>query len=228
MNVEAQLQVQPPSTPVWGMLRTLGGIAMLSGLLVALVYQVTLPIIAENQRVLTEQAVFRVFPQATAKRDFVITEQGGLAPAVDGASGTLVYGAYDPAGRLLGVAITGVGPGYAGPVKVMFAYDPSCQCITGSKVLSSNETPGFGDKLDFDPEFLENFVALDARLDATGAALANPIKTVKHGSKTQPWEIDAISGATISANAMGRAANSAAARAVPAIERDLLWLSQQN
>ncbi len=210
------------------MLRTLGGIAMLSGLLVALVYQVTLPIIAENQRVLTEQAVFRVFPGAVSKRDFVITEQGGLAPAVDGASATLVYGAYDPAGRLLGAAITGAGPGYAGPVKVMFAYDPGCQCITASKVLSSNETPGFGDKLDFDPEFLENFKALDARLDTAGAALDNPIETVKHGTKTQPWEIDGISGATISSNAMGQAANRAATLAVPAIERDLAWLSQPN
>lgn len=210
------------------MLRTLGGIAMLSGLLVALVYQVTFPIIAENQRVLTEKAVFRVFPEATGKRDFLITAQGGLAPAPEGTSGDLVYGAYDAAGRLLGVAITGVGPGYAGPVKVMFAYDPACQCITGSKVLSSNETPGFGDKLDFDPAFLKNFEALDARLNGAGSALGNPIETVKHGTKTHAWEIDGISGATISSKAMGRAANSAATRAAPAIQRDLVWLSQQN
>ncbi|MGQ9660035.1 MAG: Rnf-Nqr domain containing protein [Thermochromatium sp.] len=54
------------------MLRTLGGIALLSRLLVALAYQFTLPIIAENQRVLTEKAVFRVLPGAVGKRDFVI------------------------------------------------------------------------------------------------------------------------------------------------------------
>lgn len=225
MTTEVQIQPRAATTPAWAMLRTLGGIALISGLLVALVYQFTLPIIAENQRVLTEKAVFRVLPGAVGKRDFVITPEGGLAPAETGASGDLIYGAYDAEGRLLGLAITGSGPGYAGPVKVMFAYDPSCDCITGSKVLQSNETPGFGDKLDFDPDFLKNFEALDARLDAAGTALANAIVTVKHGTKSEPWQIDAITGATISSKAMGRAANSAAQRAVPAIERDLAVLT---
>lgn len=210
------------------MLRTLGGIAMISGLLVALVYQFTLPIIAENQRVLTEKAVFRVLPGAVGKRDFVVTADGALSPAGEGADGALVYGAYDQDGGLVGVAITGSALGYAGPVNVMFAYDPECACIRGSKVLQSNETPGFGDKLDFDPAFLKNFEALDARLNDGGDALANEIVTVKHGTKTQPWEIDGISGATISSKAMGRAANNAAQRAVPAITRDLAVLTQQN
>jgi Na+-translocating ferredoxin:NAD+ oxidoreductase subunit G len=49
------------------MLRTLAGIAILSGLLVVLVYQVTKPIIAENERILTEQAVFEVLPGAVSK-----------------------------------------------------------------------------------------------------------------------------------------------------------------
>lgn len=228
MNLDVQIQTQQPRTPAWEMLRTLGGIAMISGLLVALVYQFTLPIIAENQRVLTEKAVFRVLPGAVAKRDFVITADGGLAPAEEGGEGALVYGAYDADGGLVGVAITGSALGYAGPVNVMFAYDPECDCINGSKVLNSNETPGFGDKLDFDPEFLKNFEALDARLNAAGDALANEIVTVKHGTKSQPWEIDGISGATISSKAMGRAANNAAQRAVPAIEQDLAVLTRQN
>ncbi|EXJ16639.1 FMN-binding protein [Imhoffiella purpurea] len=221
-------ETRVPSTPAWAMLRTLGGIALISGLLVALVYQFTLPIIAENQRVLTEKAVFHVLPEASVKHDFVITDKGGLAPVGSGAEGEVVYGGYDAQGHLVGLAITGVAVGYAGPIRVLFAYDPDCRCLTGSKVLSSNETPGFGDKLDFDPVFLKNFEELDARLDAEGKALANPIVTVKHGTKSRPWEIDGISGATISSKAMGRAANAAAQHAVPAIERDLAWLKQQH
>jgi electron transport complex protein RnfG len=225
MTIDIQIQPQPAATPSWPMLRTLGGIALISGLLVALVYQFTLPIIAENQRVLTEQAVFRVLPGAVAKRDFLLTPEGRIEPAPAGAGGDLLYGAYGADGRLLGLAITGSASGYAGPIRVMFAYDPSCDCIIGSKVLQSNETPGFGDKLDVDPTFLENFDALDARLNADGTALVNAIVTVKHGTKSEPWHIDAITGATISSNAMGRAANAAAQRAVPAIERDLAVLS---
>ena len=108
----------------------------------------------------------------------------------------------------------------------MFAYDPHRQAIVRSKVQKSNETPGFGDKLDTDPAFLKNFEALDARLNAEGRALANPIVTVKNGTKTEPWQIDAITGATISSRAMGKAANQAAQRAAPAIQRDLALLSQ--
>jgi electron transport complex protein RnfG len=50
--------------------------------------------------------------------------------------------------------------------------------------------------------------------------------TVKHGTKTDPWQIDAITGATISSRAMGKAANQAAQRAAPAIQRGLAILSQ--
>ncbi len=85
-----------------------------------LVYQFTLPIIAENQRILTEKAVFRVLPSAVDKRDFVITEQDGLVPAGEGANGDPVYAAYDANGRLLGLAFTGAAPGYAGPINVMY------------------------------------------------------------------------------------------------------------
>ena len=226
VQVEAP-QAPPDATPTFAMLRTLGGISLISGLLVVLAYQFTLPIIAENQRVRTEQAVFRVVPGAVTKRDFVLTD-AGLAPAGEGVQGELIYAAYDAADQLKGVAITGVGNGYAGPVTVLFNYDPTCQCIVGSKILQMTETPGFGDKLETDPAFLENLKALDAKLNADGTALINPIVTVKNGSKTHPWQIDAISGATLSSNAMGKAANTAAQRAAPAIQRDLAKLTAAN
>jgi electron transport complex protein RnfG len=204
------------------MFRTLGGIAMLSGLLVVLVYQFTLPIIAENQRIATEKAVFRVVPGAVAKRDFVV-EAGALvsSSAAEDDAGEKVYAAYDGEGRLLGIAFSGAAPGYQDTIKFLFGYDPSCQCVVGSKVLKSTETPGLGDKIDFDPDFMKNFAALDARLNAAGDGLANPIETVKHGSKSEPWQIDAISGATISSKALGKALNVSAERLVPLFQRDL-------
>lgn len=226
MTAEVQVP-QPQATPALAMLRTLGGIAMLSGLLVVTVYQLTLPIIAENQRIATERAVFRVIPGAVSKRDFVLGP-GGLIPAADaaGGEGETVYAAYDGDGNLKGVAFPGAAQGYQDVIRFLFGYDPGCQCIIGSKVLKSTETPGLGDKIDFDPEFLKNFQALEARVDATGDALAHAIVTVKHGTKTNPWEIDAISGATISSNALGRALNASAQRIVPAVERDLKTLVQ--
>ncbi len=225
----ADLKVHAPATPSLAMLTTLGLIAMISGLLVATAYEITAPIIAEQERLAIEAAVLRVLPGAIAKRDFAIGADGSLTPApTDSArgSGGLIFAGYDAAGQLQGLAITGVAKGYAGPVEVMFAYDPQRQAIVRSKVLRSTETPGFGDKLDTDPTFLKNLEALDAQLNAEGTALANPIVTVKNGTKTHSWQIDAITGATISSRAMGKAANQAAQRAAPAIQRGLALLSQ--
>lgn len=219
-RVEVQPLLGPGPTPGWAMLRTLGGIAAISGLLVVLVYQLTAPIIAENQRVRTERAVFTVIPGAVAKRDLVLTDQG-LVPAGQGAQGEQVFAAYDGTGRLLGVAFPGAAQGYADVIRFLFGYDPGCRCVVGMQVLKSTETPGLGDKIEKDPAFLANFRSLEARLDPEGDRLANAIETVKHGTKSEPWQIDAISGATISSNATGRALNQAAQRVVPAIERSL-------
>lgn len=224
MQVDAQSGTAP--TPAWPMLRTLAGIATLSGLLVVLVFKLTQPIIAENERVLTEQAVFEVLPGAAAKADFTLTEQGLVRGPAGDAGGIPVYAGYTADGRLRGVAFPGAARGYQDLIQFLFGYDPACECIVGSKVLRSTETPGLGDKIDSDPEFLRNFEALDARLNPQGTALANPIELVKHGTKRAPWEIDGISGATISGKAMARAVNDAAQRVVPAIRRALGTLSE--
>ena len=83
------------------------------------------------------------------------------------------------------------------------------------------ETPGIGDKIAKDPVFLENFVALDARVDVSGKGLENAIVPVKRGTKTQPWQIDSISGATISSNAIARMLNDSAQQMAPIIQKDL-------
>ena len=103
-------------------------------------------------------------------------------------------------------------------IYLLYGYDPGCQCIRGIQVLKLAETPGLGDRIMKDPAFLENFKALDARLDLSGTALLHPIVTVKHGSKRNPWEIDAISGATISSRAVGKAINLSARKILPAVK----------
>jgi Na+-translocating ferredoxin:NAD+ oxidoreductase subunit G len=224
MNIKVDVQLQPGATPSWAMLRTLAGIATLSGLLVVMVYQFTKPIIAENERVLIERAVFEVLPGAVAKADFVLTAQG-LAPAGEGASGVALFAGFGSDGQLRGVAFPGAARGYQDVIQFLFGYDPECECIVGSKVLRSTETPGLGDKIDTDPNFLENFTALDASLNEQGTGLANPIVHVANGSKTEPWQIDGISGATISVKAMTRAVQDAAERFIPMIQRDLAILT---
>ena len=222
---QEQLASAPPQTPGFRMIRTLGAIAMLSGLLVVLVYQITKPIIAENQRIAIEKAVFRVVPGAAQRVDYILGEAGVTVPGEEGA-GEKVYAAFDEAGELKGIALESGAQGYQDIVKLLYGYDPVCACIRGIKILKMTETPGLGDKIAFDPTFLENFEALDARLNAAGDALAHRIVAVKSGKKQNAWEVDSISGATISSVAVAKALDRSMQRMAPLIQRHRNVLSR--
>ena len=202
------------------MILALGSIALLSGILVVTVFQSTLPLINENKRIAIEKAVFRVLPGTNLRRDFVLSEHG-LKPADSNLTGITVYAGYDEQNTFIGVAAEAAAPGYQDVVRILFGYKPACECITGIKVLKMTETPGLGDKIAKDPEFLKNFVALDARLNESKNGLSHAIHTVKHGKKNQPWQIDAISGATISSNAIGKMLNESAQYAIPLVHKHL-------
>lgn len=217
-------QVQPqsqPQTPSLAMLRTLGGIAMLSGLLVVLVFQWTQPMIEENKRIAIEQAVSRVIPGVASKKDFLLGPDGLFTPDAPDAKGEKIYAAYNAKGELQGVALEAAATGYQDVIRILYGYNQDCQCVTGIKVLKMAETPGLGDKIAFDPEFLKNFEALDARLNGQKNGLENAIVTVKHGTKREQWEIDSISGATISSKAIGRMINASGQRMFPLIIQHL-------
>ncbi|MCW8921848.1 MAG: FMN-binding protein [Sedimenticola sp.] len=218
-KVQAHLQ---PQTPSFAMLRTLGGVAMLSGLLVVLAFQFTKPIIEENKRIAIEKAVSHVIPGVVSKKDFLLSAEG-LFPA-DGdktAKGEKIYAAYGANGELKGIALEAAATGYQDVIRILYGYNQDCQCVTGIKILKMAETPGLGDKIAFDPDFLKNFEALDARLNGQKSGLENAIVTVKHGSKREQWQIDSISGATISSKAIGRMINESGQRMFPLIIKHL-------
>jgi electron transport complex protein RnfG len=216
---ESQVAPAAPQTPGFRMIRTLGAIAMLSGLLVVLVFQYTKPIIAENQRIAIEKAVFKVVPGASRRVDVMLGENGVAVPGEDSGAGEKVYAAFDDQGNLKGVALASGAQGYQDIVKLLYGYDPECACIRGIKILKMTETPGLGDKIAFDPAFLKNFEALDARLNDAGDALAHKIVAVKAGKKQSAWEVDAISGATISSVAVAKALDRSMQRVAPLIQR---------
>jgi len=210
------------------MIRTLGGIAMLSGFLVVLTFQLTLPRINENKRLAVERAVFKVIPGIASRSDFLLTE-AGVTPVVDErAEGIKIFAGYDEAGTLKGVALEAAARGYQDVIRILYGYNPDCECITGITVLQSTETPGLGDKIAKDPEFLANFKALDARLNENRTGLLHGIETVKHGTKTQPWQIDSISGATVSSKAIGKMLDSSGQNVLPSLVKNIDFIRGNN
>jgi Na+-translocating ferredoxin:NAD+ oxidoreductase subunit G len=213
MSEAASLQ---PATPSAAMIRTLGIVATVCGILIVSTYEGTLDAVTANKKLALERAVFKVIPGATSVKEFV-AGSGGITPAGPevAAGGVKFYAAYDQTGALKGVAAEGAAKGYADTVRVMYAYDMAQQAITGFGLVSMRETPGIGDKIITDAAFLKNFTALDASLSADMKSLAHAIKTVKHGSKQNAWEIDAIAGATVTSKAVGKGINDSAQKLLP-------------
>ena len=199
-----------PATGSWRMLRALGGVGALCGLLIAVVFQGTLPTIERNKAAALEKAVLKVLPGAVSQRPL----EGASLP-----SG--LYAGYAADGRLVGVAVEAEGQGFQDKIRLLYGYDPAAQRVVGMEVLESRETPGLGDKIMLDADFIANFAALDVRLDDAGAGLLHPVEAVKKGAKENPWQVDGITGATISAVAVADIVGASAARALPAIRAHL-------
>ncbi len=214
--------MQTPTTasrpPGWPMYRALVGVGTVCGLLIVSVFVVTLPVIARNEAAALQAAVFEVLPGATAKASFVLAEDGGFRPAREGDDPRqTVHAGYDGSGALVGVAIPAQGMGYQDVIRILYGYSPRQQAIVGMQVLASKETPGLGDKIEKDPAFLANFQALDVSLAADGQVLAHPVEAVKSGAKTGPWQIDGITGATISSKAIANMLRQSSAYWLPLI-----------
>lgn len=190
------------------MMATLGVAGMLSGLLLVGVYLVTKPIIEQNRAEELQAAILEVLPgtvrtEARVLRGETLTqverpEQGEAA----------VYAGYGAADEALGFAIPAEGGGFQDTIGLIYGFDPSTRRMTGMRVLQSLETPGLGDKIIKDQSFVGAFVGL----------LVDPeVVPVKKGDRQHDYEIDTISGATISSKAVVKIINKSNATWLPHI-----------
>ena len=104
---------------------------------------------------------------------------------------------FDADGRCVGWAFLCEGAGFADKIKLVVAVDAAFAKIAGFGVLSSNETPGFGDKINIAPKdggfYQPQFIG----------APVGPLTLTKTGDpKTIDAEIVAISGATVTSQSV--------------------------
>lgn len=183
-------RVRLPETP--RLILTLAIAGLLSGLIIVGVYRATLPVIRANDARFLRQAVFEVVPGAQ-KMQRLVWDEDHLVPA----AGVLgeepsVYGAYDADDRFVGFAIPAEGPGFQDTIRLIYGFDPERERIVGMSILESRETPGLGDLIYKDLEFVRQFRDL---------AVAPRVELVKE-APTAPHQVDAITGATISSAAV--------------------------
>ncbi|HRJ17264.1 MAG TPA: FMN-binding protein, partial [Saprospiraceae bacterium] len=70
------------------------------------------------------------------------------------------------------------------------------------------------------PNFLANFEALDVSLTEDKSKTKNTVVAVKHGEKKNNWEVDGITGATISSRAIGNLLGTSTAEMAPVLHKN--------
>lgn len=206
----------PPAAPAEpGPVRLVASLAiagLLSGLVLVGVYLSTEPRIAKNRAEALRRAVYQVLPGTDRIDTYVLDDAGVPAPwGGDGdrlPDGEAVYAGLREDGSLVGLAIPAEGSGFMDTIRLIYGFDPAREVVVGMAVLDSRETPGLGDKIIYDPEFLANFEAL---------AVRPRIVPVKDG-RDAPNEVDCITGATISSEAVVSILNESTERWIPRIE----------
>lgn len=204
------------------MLTAMVGIGVFCALMIVLTYEGTKDRIDTLKAEALEQAVFKVLPGVSSTQMYLLGPDGKFSPAEapDGKN-PVVYAGYDDKDELVGVAIEASGQGYADVIRILYGYSPSTQTVVGFYVLESKETPGLGDKIEKDENFLANFEALSVVLSEDLSQIVNKVVPVKQGSKSNPWEVDGITGATISSRAIGNIIGESSMVMVPLIYNQL-------
>ena len=197
----AARQEQAPSS--LRLVLTLGIAGLLSGIAIIGIYEATLPTITVNKARELREAVFKVLPGVT-KMQALVHRDGELVVVQEPEKDEpVVYGGYDEQDGFVGYAIPAAGPGFQDTIAILYGFKPDTRRVVGMEVLESRETPGLGDKIYKDMDFVNEFKALDSEPE---------IVAVKKGTKTASNQVDAITGATISAKAVVRIINEAQAQ----------------
>lgn len=156
-------------------------IGVLSGGILAVVYQFSNPLIEMRRAEALKAAIFEIFPHAKSYKE---VEKN-------------IYEAFDGEGNLLGYTLTLQGGGYQGIIKLMIGVSSDLEKFVGLVILENVETPGLGAKIE-DKEFTNQF---------KGLLTSRPIEYIKNRKPEKPYEIQAITGATISSRSVVKIIN---------------------
>lgn len=155
-------------------------VGVFSGLTLVFVYKYSIPKIQVNMNADTDRAIRELFPGADKVEKMNKANSDGI------------YALSDKTGKDLGYAFIAEGNGYQGIIKLIVGVDNSIKTMTGIEVLESQETPGLGAEISL-PPFKDQF---------KGLALTHAIEYLKNEKPDNPYEIEAITGATISSRAV--------------------------
>ena len=163
------------------------------GILLALVYAGTNQQYINNQDAATIKSISETIPDPDAAAPKNLrTEKLKLA------DGQEVYKVLD-GDKLLGWAYVAKGKGFGGDIKLLIGLNPQADGLVGIDVLEDVETPGFGHSINDEKTWKSKFRPRDGQ----PIPLKKPLVVIKTTPKPgNPYQIQAITGATISSKAV--------------------------
>ncbi|HBR16374.1 MAG TPA: electron transporter RnfG [Deltaproteobacteria bacterium] len=183
------------------MLLVLTVIGAVSGGILAGVFHVADPLIQANREKELKEAIFVVLPEA---KDYKILEKGIDKTKV------IVYQGLDADGRPVGLAFIADGGGFQGNIRIMVGLSVDYLKLKGIKVLEQNETPGLGNRIK-EPAFEGQFKGLEIK---------PKVEYIKYRKPEKPNQITAITGATISSDAVVKNINNAVEKVLKAFPKE--------
>lgn len=170
-------------------------IGALSGVILSGVFGVADPMIKANKERELKEAIFVVLPGA---KDFRVLEK------TVGQEKLIVYKGIDENGSPVGVAFKADGGGFQGNIGLMVGLDTSYLKLKAIEVLEQLETPGLGDRIR-EEAFKDQFKGLEVK---------PRVEYIKYRKPEKPNQIQAITGATISSEAVVKNINRAVEKVV--------------
>lgn len=171
------------------MLVVLTVIGVISGGVLSQIFSWAEPQIIEHQKEEIKKAIFEV----QTGSEFKQIENDALA-----LKKIQLYEVYDEAGTMTGYAAVLEGNGFQGKIRLMVGITSDLTELTGMQVLEQVETPGLGTKIVTDPSNKENPSWFPDQFKGRTPELTY-VKNQKPSSST---EIQAITAATISSEAV--------------------------
>ena len=166
------------------MLATLTLIGIISGALLSEVSNWAEPKIIANRKAETERAIFVVQQDAKSYKKIDSTDFE-------------LFEVFDANNNSLGYALPYEGNGFQGKIRIIVGLNKNINNLLGLEVLEQLETPGLGAKVAETP-FTKQFKNI---------LLTPEVVAVKGITSSNPNEIEAITGATISSKAIVRIIN---------------------
>jgi electron transport complex protein RnfG len=177
---------QKPNT--WRLAAFLLLVAAFCATLVSWAHGLTQPVIAEMEKAALKNSYAEIYPDLDTVKDTHIDPDGYIQDVL------LAEKSGQPEGVIYRVA----SKGYGGDIDILLAFDIKSQKLTGVKILKQSETPGLGANAE-KAAFTAQFAQKDAGED---------LKVVKKQPQ-KASEVEAVTAATITSQAVVRGVNAA-------------------